>query len=116
MEENGLLYVSIVISLIGLFLMFFISNNMNIDSVKVNSVSFEDVGRNVKICGEVKNIFISKNGHTFFKIKDETGELKSIIFNSTGISVNSKENNCLIGKIDVYENELEIVVNEVIND
>ena len=39
-----------------------------------------DVGRKVKLSGEVENLLFHRNGHIFFDVRDDTGSIDVVIW------------------------------------
>ncbi|MDI6807162.1 MAG: OB-fold nucleic acid binding domain-containing protein [Candidatus Aenigmarchaeota archaeon] len=117
MSEKFLLRISIVCSLAGLVLLFFISQTLELPPTAINLLTIDDIGKNIKICGEITSRFVSKTNHVFLQLKDDTGKIDVIIFNNTAEKLNAYELNqskiCVIGSVDEYENKLEIIVKKI---
>jgi exonuclease VII large subunit len=116
MKENLIRNISIVCSVVGLVILFFLSRVIQLNQTNINKISYEDVGKNVKICGELISKYSSKTGHQFLKIKDSTGSITAVIFNTTAkkFDLNSIDKKiCVIGSVDEYENKLEIIAKNV---
>lgn len=86
MEERFLRNVAILCSAIGLALLFYISNAMEAPSVKIGDIGIDDVGISVRVCGLVEGKSISNN-HVFMDIKDDTGGIRLVVFNSTALKL-----------------------------
>ena len=115
MEEKLLLKVSLIISVTGLGAMIFISYTININKTSIESITPNDVGRSVKACGQVEDKFTSKNLHTFFTLSEGSETIKVVVFNSTKIPPFAWEEVCITGRVELYEGELEIIAEEVID-
>jgi DNA/RNA endonuclease YhcR with UshA esterase domain len=120
MEEDLLLKISIICSIAGLISLFLISNFIESKPVNISGITPDDIGSVVKICGNITNKYISKNKHIFLNIEDNTGNIKVVIFNQTTLNLNidpyelkKHDNVCVIGKVDIYENELEIILRDL---
>lgn len=117
MNERFLLIISIVCSLAGLLLLFFISQTLELPQTAINLITADDIGKNVKICGEVTSKFVSKTRHVFLQLKDGSGRIDVVIFNKTVEKLNAYELNqskiCVIGSVDEYENKLEIIAKKI---
>jgi DNA/RNA endonuclease YhcR with UshA esterase domain len=112
MQEKSLMILSVIISVAGLVSMLLISQNMDIDKVPIGMLTPDDVGRGVKICGSVEDEYTSEDGHTFFSLKDDTGGIRVVMFNSKQ-SIGGDV--CVTGSVDFYEGDIEIIANEVVN-
>ncbi|MFH1978192.1 MAG: OB-fold nucleic acid binding domain-containing protein [Candidatus Aenigmatarchaeota archaeon] len=120
MDNRSLKMLSIISSVLGLVILFLVVNQPS-TQMSIESITIEDVGRQVKICGEVESKTVSNN-HIFFTVGDSTGSMKIVIFNTTAIHLNESKNSpyeinignsmCAPGIISEYpENsgELEII-------
>jgi aspartyl/asparaginyl-tRNA synthetase len=117
MNEKLFTRVSVLLAVSGLIGLFIYVNVVEFDSLDVNSITYDDVGNAVKVCGNVSEKYISKNNHLFFRLSDETGGIKVVVFNSTvgKLDVDVKElkdgdSLCVLGNVDVYKDELEVKV------
>jgi DNA/RNA endonuclease YhcR with UshA esterase domain len=116
MKENIIRNVSIVCSIVGLAVLFFLSKAIQLNQTDINKISYEDVGKNVRICGELASKYSTKAGHQFLKIKDSTGSITAVIFNTTAkkFDLNSIDKKiCVTGNVDEYENRLEIIAKNI---
>lgn len=120
MNEKNLRDVAIICSLVGLIILFFISQNLDMERTNIGEISVDELGRVVKICGFAKDKFISKKENIFFNLKDETGEIKVVIFKNTAKSIKKKfemnlyeldeiDEFCVIGEVNEYKREIEVI-------
>lgn len=120
MDESQLKKIAIIISIIGLILLYYVST-LPLSTIKINELSIEDVGSNVKVCGEIKSISVS-NKHIFFTLGDDTDEIEIVIFNSTALHMKESGHNlyefsqgeeiCIPGEINEYpknSGEIELI-------
>ncbi len=114
MEESFLLKLSLTVSLSGLAFMALLSTTLETPTTPLKSITPNSIGRAVKLCGHAYEIFTSKKGHTFFSLRDETGTIRAVRFNTTSAQI-SPGPLCLIGRIDVYKGELELIVSGVVD-
>jgi RecJ-like exonuclease len=126
MQEKNLLRLAILCSLIGIFILILISNNLEPKKLNINEITKEYIGQTIKTEGTITSIKITEE-LTVLEIKDthrgdasgaqktssssETGKIKVIAFEK----INLKENNKVLikGKIKEYKNRLEIEANEI---
>lgn len=123
MDEKALRNIAIFCSISGLVILFFVSERLELEKTRISDIGIDDLGKNVRICGIIDSKFVSKNGHIFLRISDETSGIGVVIFNDTG--KNLKEYNidpyklenhgkiCVIGYIDEYNDEIEIIGKKV---
>lgn len=118
MKERFLLYISIICSLAGLASLYFISQIIELPQTDMNKITYDDIGKNVKVCGEITSKFISKTKHVFLQLKDDTGRIDIVIFNKTAEKLNAYKLNkqdkiCVVGSVDEYQDKLEIITREI---
>lgn len=109
MQEKTLLILSLVGSLLGIFILFFISNNLELDKSSIDKITFSDVDKNVKVMGNVEEIF--ENEKVMILEINQLQKMKVVIFKDNNESIDIKKNDYIevIGKVEEYENELEII-------
>jgi len=116
-DEKELKIILGILASISLVFLYFYSYSLTERPVKISEINPEMLGKVVKACGEINNLYISKNGHIFFKLFEENSSIKCVIFNSTASKINKelkeKENICVLGKINEWKDELEIVVSGI---
>ncbi len=119
MDEKTLRNIAIVCSISGLVILFVVSENLELQKTRIGEIGIDDIGKNVRICGIIDSKFVSKNGHVFLRLSDEISDISVVIFSDTvknleryGTNANKLERNseiCVIGYIDEYEGEIEII-------
>jgi len=118
LNEKTLRNLALFCSFLGLILLFFVSQSLELKSIPINEITIEDIGKTVKICGTVENKVVSSGNHTFFSLRDESGQIKIVFFNQISeklkkfkINVSHSQNGdkiCLIGEVDEWNWELEV--------
>ncbi|MCA9497140.1 MAG: OB-fold nucleic acid binding domain-containing protein [Nanoarchaeota archaeon] len=111
--------ILIKISLIGFLfsfcILFFLEEKIETKVINISDISLKDIEKNVVIIGNFKNVRV--NFETMFgEFYDETGKLKVVAFkfDEEIIKISKYDKYKLLGKIKYYENELEIIANEII--
>ena len=120
MNDKTLLKISLIISTIGLILLFLVSSYTRPPNVKISEITYDDVGRYTVIQGKISSKNVHKDGHIFLDISDETGTMKVVLFSSTAETLESGTLACLKkgksieikGKVDEYKGSLEILPKE----
>lgn len=116
MEERLLRNISIICSLVGLALLFFLSKTIELKPTDISQITYEDIGKNVKVCGEVASKFVSKNNHVFLQVQDKNGIISIVIFNNTAKKLNlnlDSKKVCITGTVDEYKEKLEIIAKDI---
>ena len=107
--------------MIGIFLLFIAIQQTEAEKVSVVSITEDYIGKLVSVDGEVKNKFVSKNGHVFFDLEDGSSEIQVVIFDRNlrkmRLDVEKLKNGDKItveGIIEFYKGELEIIPEKII--
>lgn len=121
MDEVLIRNASVIISVAGLALIFLFSNSMEVKPMLIGEITSDSIGSNVKACGMITDRRVSNN-HVFFGLKDETGEITAVVFNSTALDLLKEGNDiysfrtgdsiCVFGAVSEYpkgSGSLEIV-------
>jgi exonuclease VII large subunit len=115
MNSKTILKVSVIIAVVGIALLFFLTRNLE------NNVSVKDLetylGESVTVEGQIFKLFTSKDGHVFFKIRDETGEIQVVAFRNSNIqeayNIQKGQTIKVKGKVQEYKNDLEIIAKRI---
>jgi len=101
MKEKNLLKVALICSLVGIVALYFISENI------------DDIDKNVKVKGFVKDLF--ENEKVMIITIEQPQDMTIVLFKSKNesVGINKGSNIEVIGKVDEYEGELEIIGNKV---
>jgi exonuclease VII large subunit len=119
MKEKALLYISIVCSVVGLVVLYYISQVIELPKTDIVEITPDDIGKNVKVCGEIVSKSVSRNKHVFLQLQDTTDKIDVVIFNNSVEKLNATglkkgENVCIIGTIDEYQGKLEVLPKQII--
>lgn len=112
MQESTLLKVSLIVSLIGIFLILLISEKISLPTSNINLINETHIDKNVKVKGIVESI-AETPGLIILTLKDTTGSITVIIFKDEELKL---EKNSLIeveGTVVKYKNKLEINAKKV---
>lgn len=113
MNEKDIIKLSLVISVIGIMIIYGMALILEPPLVKIVDITKDMSGEQVKVCGEITSKYKSDKGTLFLKIKD-IKELSVVFFkeNAEGLNaydLESGEEICVEGNIEIYKNELEII-------
>lgn len=98
----------------------------SVQTVKLSSITKSDRGKMVITKGFVKNV-IEKNGHLYFQLSADGKELKTILFKADSKEIEGRKTRTLnaekaqfeisvLGMVDVYDGELELIIDKVLID
>ena len=79
-KESFLIRICLAGSVIGIFSIYLLSFTIVAEEVGAGEIGNSDVGRKVRLSGEVDNLRLHSNGHIFFDLKDETGSIDVVIW------------------------------------
>lgn len=116
MEDKELRNLSVLLSIFGIVLLYFVANNLEPEVVQISDIEYKDVGKTVKITGEITSRQDSK-GHIFLKVSDGTSEMFVPLFENLvkKLSVEEKEGLVkdreieVVGEVQEYNGKLEII-------
>jgi len=109
----NLIKISIVVALIGIVALFFIVKYQQQNIVKISDLRQGQIER---ITGMINSVYISKDGHTFLKVTDSSGEISVVAFKSSNIDTYNLEIGdqiSVLGRIEEYKGKLEIIAKEI---
>ncbi|MCK4496879.1 MAG: exodeoxyribonuclease VII large subunit [Candidatus Aenigmarchaeota archaeon] len=119
MNEERMLRISLIGSILGLIALYFIVLNISSVHVKIGEVTGNLIGSVVEVEGEVKDFYEHKNGHFFFNLKDDTGEIRVAIWENvveelrlSGVNISEIRNGArmeITGTVELYRGELELI-------
>ena len=113
LAKINLLKTSIIISLIGIFLLLFLTNILNPKQININQINNKLLNKNVQVQGQVLNIKTYENQNLqVILIKDETSQIEIITNKITNLENN--ETIIVIGKITTYKEDLQITADKII--
>lgn len=109
----NLIKISITVAIIGIVALFFIVKYQQQNTVKISDL---EQGQIERITGMINSVYISKDGHTFLKVTDSSGEISVVAFKSSNIDVYDLEIGdqiSVLGRIEEYKGSLEIIAKEI---
>lgn len=110
MENNTLLKISFIISVLGIFLLLILANYSPKSTLNTSEINKDKINKKIQIRGQITNI---KNQKTIqiITLKDATGRINIILYEK----INLTENQEIIanGKINLYENQLELQTDKI---
>ena len=109
MKEKTLLKIAIISALAGVFLLYVISDNIEVSESSIEGIEGEEIGRDVKVKGLVRDVF---NGEKISIITiSQPSDMKVLLYDNVSISAGDYIE--VIGEIDEYEGEREVIGNRV---
>ena len=110
----NILKISIIIAIIGIISLFFISRLLTEETIEISELK---IGQIERISGMVTSVYISRDDHVFLKVADNTGEITVVAFKNSNIDeaydLEVGEEVSVLGRVDEYKGELEIIAKEI---
>ena len=107
MNDSSLLKLSLICSLIGIFILIIISERINISESNIANITKNDVDKSVKIKGYI-TMLAETPGLYILKIKDSTAEITTIVFKEEQINITKGSLVEIEGKVKEYNEIIEI--------
>ena len=119
MDEGDIIKICLVGSVGGLIILYLSIGMIDPEITDIGDLGREDVNRLVKVCGRINNLKVSKDGHLFFEIMDETGSIRVVIWRDIlkhmymkNVNISRFRNGAKVemtGSIELYRNEIELI-------
>lgn len=106
--------ISIAVAAIGIVALFFLVRYNEQNTTKISELK---QGQIEKITGMINSVYISKDGHTFLKVADTSGEVSIVAFKSSNIdevyNLEIGDQISVLGRVEEYKGKLEIIAKEI---
>ena len=112
MKEKTLLKIALIASLLGLLILYLISGNIKIEEKNIEKITLDNKDEMVKIKGTVSKV-IDTEKVTIIDVL-QPNEITVVLFKNDETETPIQEGNEveIIGKVDEYEGELEIIAHK----
>ncbi len=111
MKTRTLLKLSLIIALIGTFVIVILANNLEPNISKISSINEKMIDEWVRIKGNVTNQR-STEGLTILTIYDGTAGIRAIMYKNMNEDLEGSEI-IILGKIIIYKDEIEIQIEKI---
>ena len=112
MQDSKLFKTSLIISVIGTFLILLLSEYSEVELTNINDLNKEQLETRVKIKGTVISARETP-GLYILSIRDSTATIPIIIFKEEVLNIERGAQIKITGKLTEYKNNFEIVVEEI---
>lgn len=107
MNDSSLFKLSLICSLIGIFILIIISERIDISQSNISNITKNDIDKTVKIKGYITRL-TETPGLYIMNIKDSTAEITTIVFKEDKINITRGSLVEVEGKVKEYNEILEI--------
>ncbi len=114
MNDEKIFKISIITTIIGLLGLIMTTGYVMPESLMISEIDNSKIDNQVEINGIVESYTITKTGTKIVKIYDNSSSINIVIFPSTEINFDIKNNMnvTVVGKITQYNGQLELIVEE----
>ena len=114
MKEKNLFKLALVCSLVGLVVLFFVSEKIEVEEIDVGKITSTDIGKEVRVIGRVERISDTEKV-MFLEVGQEKVETVSVVLFKEDRGIRLKEGDYieLLGEVDDYKGEINIIANAV---
>jgi len=111
MKEKLLLRIALLCAIMGVVLLFIVSENIEIDEKDINKINMDSIGEYVKIKGTI-NQLIETEEVMILNI-EQPSEITVFLFKNKQIHLAEGNYIEVIGKIEDYKGETEIIADKI---
>src|SRR3989338_10942227 len=104
---DKLLKISFIGAIVGIILLFIVSENIEIKETPIGMVDESYIGRSVRFSGEITKISSSEK----FSSIEVDGKILVVLFEKVDLAKGDKIE--VIGKVDEYKNRIEVVADSI---
>lgn len=115
--DQSLMKIALIMVIVGIILLFLITIFIGTKEMTIGNVDERAIGQIIEIKGTV-NSYFTKDGHVFMNINDGD-EIQVVIFEKDAkvipiaYEIKNGDNLSLEGKVQLYKDELELVVSSL---
>ena len=109
MDEKKISKIALASVVLGIIALFVISYFLDYKETPINEIDASDLGKNVKVIGEVGKFNDYGKVKTFL-LKDETGEIMIAVFTES-LEVEGKVE--VVGSVEDYKGNIEIIADKI---
>lgn len=111
MKEKTLLKIALIISMVGIVILFFTSQKIGVTEKDIGKINADNTGEIVKIKGNLNKITRTEKA-VFLEIT-QPAEIIVIILEGKNISLAEGQTIEVIGKIDEYNGKMEVIAERI---
>jgi DNA/RNA endonuclease YhcR with UshA esterase domain len=119
MDDRKIIRLCLVGSVLSIIALYFAVLQLDYRSVKVGEITGNLAGNVVNVTGYASDVYLHKNGHIFFNLKDGEDKVRVVIWESdveqleySGVNITGMSNGDkvrIIGTVEMYKGEPEII-------
>ena len=114
MKENQLLRISIIFSLIGILILFYLTGSLEPRAYEINSLTKDNIDDVVKVNGRVSS-FSETPGLYLINLKDDTVMITVVVFKDDELELMEGMEIEIVGQVTEYQDRLELIAKEIVS-
>lgn len=109
MKEKSLLKVALICSLVGILILFIVSQNISVEEKTIGRITIEDMDKKVKIKGFVEKVVDTEKVGIINVVQPQ--DIDVVLFKEGNETIDIKKDDFIevIGKVEEYKGELEVI-------
>lgn len=111
MKEKNLLKIAFICGILGVVILFLISENTEISEKDIDKINKDNLEENVKLKGRITKI-TQLDKVTFIEL-EQPSTITVIVFKDENLSLYKGDDVEIIGEIEEYEGELEVIAERI---
>ena len=119
MDDRKIIRICAVGSVLSVAVIYFLVLQVGSQSVKVGQVTASLAGSTVNVTGYASDVYLHRNGHVFFNLRDERDKVRVVVWESiaeelgySGVNISAIKNGDrvqVVGKVEMYQGKPEII-------
>ena len=112
MQIERLTKIAIIMTIVSLITLYSISTNINLEEKQINKINNEDIESQLTINGKINRI--TELEDVYFLELQQISKITIVVFKDEKINIEKDDYVEIEGKVDEYNNNLQIIANKII--
>ncbi len=112
MKEKTLLKVALLTSLVGILILLFILEKIDLSSSNIANITKDNLDEKIKIKAEVTKV-TETPGLYILDVKDFTGSIKVVVFKDEPLEIKQGDILEIEGQVTSYKDQVEIIAKKI---
>jgi DNA/RNA endonuclease YhcR with UshA esterase domain len=113
MNDKTILKIALIVSLTGLFALYYLNDNFELNEKNVDRITIDNKDEFVKLIGTTRKVI--DVGNVIILDVEQSSQIKVVLFKEEDVKVTINEGDFIeiFGKVDEYEGQMEIIAERV---
>ncbi len=111
MKESTLFKIALICSLVGVCILFFISDNVDVKEKAISKIEMESIGEDIKLKGYISGITDLEK--VMFVEITQPEKITVVLFKKSNITLDKGDYVEILGEIDEYGGKMQVIGNRV---